>query len=387
MTTIAFFGHNVADAAIRRRIEAFQADGLSVRGYMARRGPAQSPGWDVVDLGVTRDGAFVQRIKSVFTGAALAAADPALADADLIYARNLDMLAAAFLAKRKRGLDTPVIYECLDVHRLMVRTDPIGLALRAIERALLRRAKALVVSSPGFLRNYFERHHGGLYTPILVENRLSEGMDYGSRPEPKDFGTDRPLRLGWVGILRCDRSFKLLCALAEAFPDTLEVHLHGKPAHNEIEAFDANVAARANVTYHGPYKAPEDLAAIYAGIDTVWAGDFMEAGYNSVWLLPNRIYEGGYFAVPPIAPADTETAAWIAEHDTGVLVPEPLEKRLPEAVAGLIQDRQPLKATEARLKALPDTVFIQPKGAMGELVRRVLAGKVLGVAGHRGQTT
>ncbi|MEL6387235.1 MAG: hypothetical protein AAFR00_07795, partial [Pseudomonadota bacterium] len=81
------------------------------------------------------------------------------------------------------------------------------------------------------------------------------------------------------------------------------------------------------------------------------------------------------------------TAAWIAEHDTGVLVPEPLEKRLPEAVAGLIQDRQPLKAAEAQMKALPETVDIQPKWAMGELVRRVLAGKVLGVAGHRGQTT
>ncbi len=372
MTTIAFFGHNVADAAIRRRIEAFEADGLDVRGYMARRGPAFDPGWPVVDLGETRDGAFVQRIRSVFSGAARAAADPALDGADVLYARNLDMLATAFLAKRKRGLGTPVIYECLDVHRLMVRNDPVGLGLRAIERSLLSRCQALVVSSPGFLANYFEPRHAGRYRSVLVENRLAEGMAYGPRPAPRTHDAAAPLRLGWVGVLRCGRSFRLLCQLADAFPGRLEIHLHGRPAHNEIDDFDAHIARRANMTYHGPYRAPEDLAGIYAGIDTVWAGDFMEAGYNSVWLLPNRIYEGGYYATPPIAPAGTQTAAWIDRHDSGVLVAEPLEIRLPEAVAALIENRQPLADAETRLRALPDSVFIQPKGEMARLFGEVM---------------
>jgi len=374
MTSIAFFGHNVADAAIRRRIEAFQADGLSVRGYMARRGPPAEPGWPVIDLGETRDGAFVQRVRSVFSGAARAAADEALDRADLIYARNLDMLATAFLAKRRRGLATPVVYECLDVHRLMVRSDPVGMGLRAIERALLKRCRALVVSSPGFLENYFAPRHGGLYTAHLVENRLAEGMAYGPRPGPRTHDAAAPLKLGWVGVLRCGRSFRLLCQLADAFAGRLEVHLHGKPAHNEIEAFDENVARRANMTFHGPYKAPEDLARIYDGIDVVWAGDFMEAGYNSVWLLPNRIYEGGYFATPPIAPAGTQTAAWIEGHASGLIVPEPLEIRLPEAVAALIDDRQPLADAETRLRALSDSVFIQPRGEMARLVSAVLPG-------------
>lgn len=379
MMRIAFFGHNVADAAIRRRVAAFEADGFSVRGFMARRGPMIDPGWETVDLGETRDGAFVHRIRSVFSGADRAAEDPALADAEVIYARNLDMLATAFLAKRKRGLDTPVIYECLDVHRLMVRGDPIGAGLRAIERALLKRCKGLVVSSPGFVRNYFEPRHRGHFHAHLIENRLAEGMDYGPRPEPRTVDPGQPLKLGWVGILRCGRSFKLLCALADAFPSELEIHLHGKPAHNEIEAFDSHVAQRPNLTYHGPYKAPEDLSGIYDSIDVVWAGDFMEAGYNSVWLLPNRIYEGGYYATPPIAPAGTETATWIRAQDTGLLVPEPLESTLAECVSKLISDRKPLEDAERQLLGLPDSVFIQPKGEMARLMAAIFDDTPVGV--------
>ena len=87
-----------------------------------------------------------------------------------------------------------------------------------------------------------------------------------------------------------------------------EIVMHGMPALTEIPDFHHRIQGLTNVDYHGRYRAPEDLARIYAGLDLVWAGDFMEAGYNSVWLLPNRLYEGGYYAVPPIAPAGTQTA-------------------------------------------------------------------------------
>jgi len=103
-------------------------------------------------------------------------------------------------------LKTPVIYECLDIHRLMVRGDAIGKVLRWIEGKLIIRSRGLVTSSPGFLRNYFEKYHRGRYKAYLVENRLAPGSDYGLRPaEPKQ-GVPEKLRLGWVGMLRCQRS-------------------------------------------------------------------------------------------------------------------------------------------------------------------------------------
>ena len=378
MTKVAFFGHDAGDAAIRRRVQAMQDDGVSVTGFMMRRKDDVAADWDNVDLGKTRDGAFVQRVLRIFSGARVATrSKEKLAAVDVIYARNLDMLACAFLAKRHAKLDTPVIYESLDVHRLLTREDFIGKALRWVEKSLLRRTIGLVVSSPAFLTNHFEKHYPGLYTPFLIENRLAAGSDFGPRPAaehgdgPKDDGR---FVLGWVGNLRCERSFGLLCDLADHFPDTLEIRLHGQPARNEIPVFEPKIDARPNMTFAGRYRSPEDLSTIYDGLDMVWAGDFMEAGYNSVWLLPNRIYEGGYFATPAVAPKETETAAWIEQKACGFTISEPLSETLPNLIAAVMHDRSGLESYRKRLLELPNEVFIQPKGFFSEVLARALAG-------------
>ncbi len=375
MTHVAFFGHDAADAAVRRRAQAFDDDGVILTGFMMRRRDEVAPDWDNIDLGRTFDGNYVQRIRSIFAGARLAADSGRLAEADIIYARNLDMLATAFLAKRHLGLKTPVIYESLDVHRLLTRKDPIGFVFRRIEGALLARCKRLVVSSPGFIENHFARHHRGRYHAELVENRLAAGADYGPRPptaQPPS-PASAPLRIGWVGVLRCARSLDLLLDLANRAGPAVEIHLHGMPALNEIPDFHERVKGVDNLTFHGRYRSPEDLAAIYGGLDVVWAGDFMEAGYNSVWLLPNRIYEGGYFAVPAIAPAGTQTAKWILEAGAGFALEEDLTRTLPELIGQLAADRAPIGATRARLLELPAARFIQPHGLLKRILDEALA--------------
>ena len=375
MTTIAFFGHDAADAAVRRRVKAFQSDGLKVIGFMMRRREVV-PEWDNVDLGLTRDGAFIQRFRQIFAGARKAAAEvDRLKSADVLYARNLDMLACAFLAKRYAKLKTPVIYESLDVHRLLTRKDIIGKVFRGLERALLKRSKGLVVSSPGFLKNHFDRYYAGDFKAFLVENRLSADRDMGARPEPdaqNGAGQDK-LVIGWVGMLRCQRSLDLLCQLADAFPDTLEVRLHGIPARTEIPVFEPEIDKRPNMTFHGRFQSPEDLRGIYDALDVVWAGDFMEAGFNSVWLLPNRIYEGGYYATPSIAPAGTETAEWIIRNECGFVIDEPLEESLPNLISKLASDRGQIRIYRERLAALPDSTFIQPPGFLRSVIDRTLA--------------
>lgn len=376
MTHIAFFGHDCADAAIQRRVKAFVDDGLSVTGFMKRRGDAIAPNWDNVDLGKTFDGAYAQRVQSIFSGAKIAAQNAdQLKCADVIYARNLDMLATAFLAKRKLNLKTPVIYECLDVHRLMTRPDPVGFMFRRIEGSLLARSKALVVSSPGFLRNYFEPRHKGAYTPALLENRLVAGGAYGARPTKADTPstTGGPLRIGWIGILRCARSLDLLLDIAARFGDQVELKLHGKPALTEIPDFHEKIKGVPNVAFHGAYKAPEDLANIYSKLDVVWAGDFMEAGFNSVWLLPNRVYEGGYYAVPPIAPTGTETAQWIKDRSSGFTIPEDLQQTLPVLVERLIKDRSEIATYRNSLIDLPNETFVQPAGTLKAIVEKAIS--------------
>lgn len=369
---IAYLGHDASDAAVRRRIRALLDDGLAVTSFMPHRRTPKDLFWSHVDLGETRDGAFAQRVKSIFAGAGTIARQPDFRQADLIIARNLDMLGMAFEAKRRAGLKTPVIYECLDVHRLLTRRDPVGSAMRRVERALVGRCSSVWVSSPGFLEHHFEVHHSGKYNFDLMENRLPASSEFGPRPSPDTPRQEGPLRLGWIGNLRCLRSFHLLLDLADALGDRIEIHFHGVPARREIEVFEPEIEVRENVTFHGRYQAPDDLADIYAPLDAVWAGDFMEAGANSEWLLPNRLYEGGYFAVPPIAPSRTQTARWIDTHGTGLLIDEPLKQTLPALVKALIEDMRPLQRARERLLDQPREVFVEPRGEMVRLVRKAL---------------
>lgn len=369
---IAFFGHDAADGAVRRRVRAMKNDGLQVTGFMMRRRENISPEWKNIDLGMTRDRAVVARLKSIFFGAKIAARSDALEQADVIYARNLDMLIAAFLAKRLRNLSTPVIYECLDINRLMIRRDFIGKILRWLEGRLLKRSKALVTSSPGFLKHYFEIHHAGKYTAYLVENRLAAGFDYGARPSAPKPGLPGKLRLGWVGMLRCQRSLDLMCELADRFPEQLEIRLHGIPGRTEIAEFEPVIEPRANLIFGGRYKSPEDLAEIYANIDVVWAGDFMDAGYNSLWLLPNRIYEGGYYGVPAIAPKGTETGKWIEDKSLGFTLDEPLDETLPALIADFQESRASITAANLKSLEQPENTFLEPPGLIKSIVLEAL---------------
>lgn len=382
MTRIAFFAHDAADAAVRRRIQGFADDGLDVVGFTMRRRDDVKTEWQNIDLGRTFDGAYIQRIESIFRGAKLAAAEyETLASADVIYARNLDMLATAFLARRYAELKTPVIYEALDVHRLLTRKDPIGLVFRRIEGALLKRTKRLVVSSPGFLENHFEKRHRGRYTASLIENRLAAGADYGARPDAA-LPPMEALRIGWIGILRCKRSIGLLTGLARTFGPAIRIELHGAPALTEIPDFHERIQGLANVSYHSRYRAPEDLARIYSNLHLVWAGDFMEAGFNSSWLLPNRLYEGGYYGVPSIAPAGTQTAKWIEARGTGFTVSEDLACNLPDLVRTLIADPGEIALRRNRLLALPDTVFVARVGELAGLIGDTLRDNTQGGGIH-----
>lgn len=371
---VAYFAFDRGDAATRRRIAAFEADGIAVDGFAMRRRDDDPPPWLVADLGLTRDNAYAQRVASILRGVCRALAQrEILAAADVMLARNLDMLAVAALTRATGGLKQPLIYECLDIHRLMVREDFVGRLFRAAEGLAMAHASALWVSSPAFLRNYFEPMHGARLPRLmvsLVENRIAPAPGFAPRPSGAR-AAGHPLRLGWFGNLRCARSLALMETLADKFRGRLEITLNGYPALTEIPDFDARVD-RPGIVYGGRYRAPEDLAELYDGVDLVWAGDFMDAGFNSSWLLPNRLYEGGWFACPPIAPDAVETGRWIAERNVGFTVSEPIEETLPALISVLIEDRGLVAAARAALLASAPETFMAEKGAAEALVEAIL---------------
>jgi succinoglycan biosynthesis protein ExoL len=78
--------------------------------------------------------------------------------------------------------------------------------------------------------------------------------------------------------------------------------------------------------------------------------------------MPNRLYEGGYYATPPLAPSDCETGRWIDAHGFGFTLAEPLEQTLPALVGVMTLDK--VQAARARFLAAPDAIFLQPRDEM-----------------------
>ncbi|MCA0014155.1 glycosyl transferase family 1 [Mesorhizobium sp. B292B1B] len=344
MLNVLYLVHDVSDPAVRRRITMLRAGGAQVTlaGFRRTANPiADVEGLRPLDLGATRDGRFAQRLTAVVKAAvSIGARLSGMPRPDLIIARNLEMLALARRANTAFGAAVPIVYECLDIHRLMLRSDAVGRALRATERYLARDVKLLVTSSPAFTANYFEPF-GQVTAPVeLVENKYFEAAAIlPAEHEMAEAPVAPPWRIGWFGALRCRRSLELLADFSRRANGRFEIVLRGRPALTEFPDFHAFVEAEPWLSFRGPYRNPEDMAAIYRDVHFSWAIDFFEAGQNSDWLLPNRLYEGCRFGAVPISMANTETGRFLGRQGIGILLPEASPDAL-EAAIGKMEERR-----------------------------------------------
>ena len=365
---IAVFGHDASDAMLARRIGAMEELGYKVTAFTMRRDEAKDRGWRNVDLGQTYDARLLHRAFSIQRGIRLSRAHPRLEATDFFWARNLDMLAVAIAARRDVGSHAPVIYETLDIHGALTAGGPKGTLFRSVERRLMKHVDLIVVSAPDFVTEYYDKVHPGHPPTALIENTL-----VASRTPPRPVVTPRqpgPFRLGWVGILRCERSFQLLQAAANNFNGELDIILHGKPAPATVPDFEARVEATPNMRYEGPYTSPDDLPTIYGELDAVWAAVTSDAHANAQWLLPNRIYEGGYFGVPAIAIKGTATGDFVDRHGTGETIAKPLEETLPQLLTRLIAGKDSSAARE-KVLAAPATLFARGTEDLAAALARV----------------
>lgn len=340
MLRVLYLVHNLSDPAVDRRVAMLRAGGAAVTLAGFRRGaaPERAKGPAPIELGRTQDGRFPQRIASVATAAlSLAGKLRHLPRPDVIIGRNLEMLALANRARTVFGADIPLVYECLDIHRLLLDSGPVGRTMRAAERLFGRNAALLITSSPAFVRDYFARFGQSPAPVMLLQNKVLE-LD-GRTPAPAvpamPVDGSGPWRIGWFGALRCRKSLELLASFTRRAGGRFEVVMRGRPAYREFADFDGFVAAEPHLRFAGPYRNPDDLAAIYGEVHFSWAIDFFEEGLNSAWLLPNRLYEGCRYGAVPIAMKGTETGRFLAERGLGVLLDNPSVDALETALGAV----------------------------------------------------
>lgn len=367
MAEILFFAPDLAETAQLRRIRSFARAGHGVRSVSMRKNAVRVD-WPDLDLGQIENEQLGRRLWLALRGLGkLWAHKSQVAQADLIIARNIDMVMLALVARFMCRRRIPVVYECLDIHGIFTGTGRKAQVARWVERFALARVALLVVSSPGFIEHYFGpvQHYVGRY--LLLENKLWFPDHPLPRPDAKP-GRGGPLVLGWVGSIRCQPSLDLLCDVAARMKDALRIEISGVIHDHALDDFAGRIAMHPNIRYTGPYAYPDGLASVYGACDLVWAQDLWQRGANSDWLLPNRIYEASWFGCPSIAVAETQTAAKIALDRLGYVI----ASASPESLSGLLQSLTRERIDEVRQDILtrPNSQFALTEAEIDAVVAK-----------------
>lgn len=379
---LAAFSSDASESAQIRRMRSYLEAGFDVVGFMFRRSNINrdfEPFWDNVPLGTTENENPVGRLIAIARGIRTTfARRDRLARTDVFVARNLDMLILAGVARLFVRPRPALVYECLDIHTLMSARGAKGALVRAVERVLLARTASLVVSSPAFVSEYFEPMQGWRGPVALVENKVRVEGAAAVRPAPPsseappEWTPEAPLVLGWVGSLRCPASLDILVAFADHWGPRVRLEFHGAVHRHALPDFDEVVDARDNITWHGAYDYPDDLARIYTSLDVVWSQDLWQYGENSTWLLPNRIYEASYYGCPSIAVQGTETGRRVAAG-----LGWSIEDASAESLVVLVESLRPsdVQAKRAEILARPDGEFLEGRDEIAAAIRSALDGR------------
>lgn len=316
---VGYLVHDLNDAAVLRRVRMMEMGGAQVTlaGFAreARLRPeieARAP----LSLGQSHDAAFAQRAALTVRHAIFSAElKHHFEGCDVIMARNLEQLA---IAARVAG-ERPLVYECLDIHRLLLGSSFPAKSVQALEAALLPRCELVITSSPAFIREHFSKRP--VKAPIaLVENKLLiDPLDPPAQPTQDAPRREGPITIGWFGMLRCQRTLAFLEDLVDATDGAIEVLIAGKPSKAELPDLPQRARTRTGITFHGAYTYA-DLLALYGQCDFAWSIDWFEEGLNSAWLLPNRLYEAITYGCVPIALGGVEVGRWLEAEGVGLRV-------------------------------------------------------------------
>ena len=370
---VFYLAHDLDDSAIWRRTKQFKRGGAHVKLAGFRRNHklpniAESP--DIcVEFGQTSDGRLGRRVWSVVsTSLRLGRWRDHARDCDVIVARGLEMLALGALLQATSRRRTALVYECLDIHRLMVSPTFAGRGLRLIEHRLMRQCSMLITSSPAFVRHYFEVHHRPLPPVLVWENRMLADEADQDLPRSPSMPSE-PWKIGWFGIIRCERSLSILQSLCLAFPGLVEVHIRGRPTRDLAPRIATAVASTPGLIFGGPYDRARDLSRLYGQVHFTWAIDYFEDGANSEWLLPNRLYEGAGHGAIPLALRRVETGQWMLRKAFGVVLGADTEKELVGFFATL--DREKYRLLSNEMNTVDPSAFVQPDDELISIVGRL----------------
>lgn len=346
-------------------MRAFRDVGCSVVSFSFERAGYNTdydPEWLNISLGSVSHGAYYRRIMTLLKSLPLLARGRAIVrEASFLYATNLDQAFLALFAKVIARSDVPVVYEVADIRSVLVRDGVVGGFARWLERVVLRRTSMLVVTSPAFIEHFFSAIQGFAGPYYLWENKV-----YGAVMPPREsilrqgaliprHRGGREWVIGYFGVLRCRRSISLITTLAKQLAGRIRFVLRGIIEEADRKLVEDAISAGASITLGGSFESPRDLAELYGQVDLVWGLELVDEAHNSRWLLPNRLYESGYFRLPIVAPSGFEVGRYVEQKGMGWTLPEPFGESLRRFFETLSDTDY--EVVRGRLHALPDDTF------------------------------
>jgi succinoglycan biosynthesis protein ExoL len=247
-----------------------------------------------------------------------------------------------------------VFRDIADLPRILSDDGIAARIARNIDRWSARTADGLVVTSRAFIEDYYLPLIGKrLPESFVLENRV-DAAETGPRLQSPGHAGDGPIRIGYFGLLRCQRSLQILTAAARAAPERISVIVRG---HCQIDKYTCDRATELpNFRIGGPYRSPDDLAELYSNCDVVWSCyPYEPANVNSRLAQTNRFYEACYFSRPQICQAGTNDARKAIELGIGIAVDLSSIETAASEITHL--NRGQLAAMGDHLARVPESVF------------------------------
>jgi succinoglycan biosynthesis protein ExoL len=173
---LIYFTPDGTDSVTAKRIAMFEAAGETVccLGMVRDTNTATQVPQSMRIIAYARNGRLFARVWAVLRSSTtlIVFARRDVRAADIIVARNLDMLLLAILARLAAGTKALVYYEFLDAPRLLTGDTITGRLLRFIERRALTFCAGVIVSSPAYVDRYFRSKQKYFGRTKLLENKL-----------------------------------------------------------------------------------------------------------------------------------------------------------------------------------------------------------------------
>ncbi len=340
-----------------KRIAMVQEGGLLAEAAAFERDyhKGRLPPCDVTTLGSIRHGNYFARVPRLV--AAVRRLRPLVRRNDIVYAFGPDMALLSAIACFPRRL--PLVLEVGDIVYAQLRKGAIGGAVRTIDRWLAGRCGLIVTTTDAFLERYYRQRLGTRTPGLVIENKLESGFADSADVRPRQDGkplVDRPLRIGYFGLLRCRWSWEVLSTLVQRAPGRFEVTLAGFP----VDPSDLRERSREvpGIRYLGEYRSPQDLPDLYGQVDVVWGSyhPLRADDYPYWWARPNRFYEACLFRRPIVSRKGTIDSRDVDRWGIGLSIHE---EGVDETVARIMGiTAEDVDRWSASMDALPKDIYV-----------------------------